>query len=203
MARLGLGRIAAGGLLLAGLQLLFMGPVSGAERTVRAEIYAAPTPTLALGASTMAFGLIALGNSVDSTDGTAATSTTSTNNSIVMTNDSGVNGPTGRITSLTLDYTDATPGAKCPTSEGDWVPDSTNLEANIGADEFVMYGDIINDLTTKIVIPANGNASVSLTVGTWAKNNTLDLDLQLFMPATITTGSVACSIAITLTAVVG
>lgn len=201
MARLGLGRIAAGGLLLAGLQLLFMGPVSGAERTVRAEIYAAPTPTLALGASTMPFGLIALGSSVDSTDG-AGGSTTSRNISIVMTNDSGIGGPSGRITSLTLEYTDATPGAKCPTSEGDWVPDSTNLEANIGADEFVMYGDIINDLTTKIVIPASG-ASVSLAVGTWSNNKTLDLDLQLFMPATITTGSVACSIAITLTAVVG
>lgn len=202
MARLGRGRIAAGGLLLAGLQLLFMGPVSGAERTVRAEIYAAPTPTLALGASTMPFGLIALGSSVDSTDG-AGGSTTSRNISIVMTNDSGIGGPSGRITSLTLDYTDTTPGANCGVGLGDWVPDSTNLEANIGADEFVMYGDIINDLTTKIVIPANGNASVSLTVGTWSNNKTLDLDLQLFMPATITTGSVACSIAITLTAVVG
>ncbi len=202
MARLGLGRIAAGGLLLAGLQLLFMGPVSGAERTVRAEIYAAPTPTLSLGTSTITFGLIALGGSVDSTDGTAAASTTSTNNSIVMTNDSGIGGSAGAISSLTLEYTDATPGAKCPTTEGDWWPDSTDLEANIGANEFVMYGDVNNDLSAKVVIPAGG-ASSSLTLGSWRKNTDRDLDLQLFMPATVTTGSAACSIAITLTAVVG
>lgn len=197
MARFGLGRIAAGGLLLAGLHLLFMGPVSGAERSVRVDVYAARTPALLLSATTMAFGNIPLGSSVDSTNNTGG-SDFFVNQSITLTNNSGINGPDGRVGTLTLDYTATTPGAKCPTSQGDWAPH----DASAGVDRFVMYGDLASDLSTKQVIPANGTASVSLAVGNWSNNKTLDLDLQLFMPTSVTTGSSACTIAITITSVV-
>lgn len=201
MARLELGRIVAGGLLLAGLQLLLMGPASGAERSVRVDTYTVATPTLLLSSATIAFGSIPIGSSVDSTNATGGSDTT-TNTSITLTNNSGINGPSGRIGTLTLDYTDTTPGANCGVGEGDWVPDSTDNEANIGTDEFVMYGDLASDLLTKIVIPADGNPSANLPVGNWNNGSTRILDLQLFMPLAVTTGTSQCSIALTITSVV-
>ncbi len=200
MARLRLGPMVAGAMLLGGLWFLLMAPVSGAERSVRIDN--AASVNVDFSALTMAFGSVPLGTSVDSTNGTGGSDTT-TNKSILITNNSGTGGPSGRVGLLTLDYTDTIPGARCPTNQGDWVPDSTNLEANIGVDEFVMYGVLSStDLTGKVVIPAAGGL-VSLTwTGNWADKGTQVLDLQLFMPASVSTGSASCTIALTITATV-
>ena len=202
MAHPGEGQLAAIGVMVAALLLLLAGPVSGAEQTRVIEASVAPGPfSFTMSGTTMAFGSVAIGTSVDSTDG-AGGSTTSTNNSIGITNTSGAGPPSVKITSLTLDYTDATPGANCGVGEGDWVPDSSNAEGSIGTDEFVMYGDLANDLLTKVVIPADGNPTASLTIpGNWRHNQTRDLDLQLFMPLAVTTGTSACAIALTITTV--
>ncbi len=197
MARPRLGQAVAGVIALAGLQLLLMQPASGAERSVPVDVHAVATPnSFTLSGTTIAFGNIALGSSVDSTDGTAAASATSTNNSITITNTSG-SGPSGRITSITLDYTDATPGANCGGGQGDWVPH----DVSVAADQFVLWGDLLNDLSLRVVVPANGSAVNLDKGGNWNNNQTRDLDLQLFMPSSVTTGASACTINITITTV--